>query len=132
MQPQATRRNFLKSAILASAPLLVNSAPHAFAEQPATGKTDRKQWLSIVERVSQPVLEAMSQQKLRATMPVECAKGEETARAQSTHLEAVGRLLCGLAPWLEAEPGNDPAEEALRSRYREWSRLAIKLSLIHI
>jgi hypothetical protein len=57
---------------------------------------------------------------------VECVKGQEEARAQSTHLEAVGRLLCGLAPWLEAEPGDDPAEEALRKRYREWARLAIQ------
>jgi hypothetical protein len=59
-------------------------------------------------------------------MPVEAVKGQTEARAQSTHLEAVGRLLCGLAPWLEAEPGSDPAEEALRRRYQEWARLAIR------
>jgi hypothetical protein len=79
-----------------------------------------------VEQVSQPLLEAISQQKLRATMPVECAKGQEEASRNSTHLQAVGRLLCGIAPWLEAEPGNDPAEEKLRTRYREWARLAIR------
>lgn len=91
-----------------------------------SGKDDRSQWLTIVERVSQPVLEAISQQKLRATMPVEAAKGSEQARAQSTHLEAVGRLLSGLAPWLEGTLGSDPAEERLRDRYREWARLAIR------
>lgn len=126
----ANRRSFLKSAALASAPFLTSAAsalPAASStEKEKTGKDDRTQWLAIVERVSQPVLEAISQQKLRATMPVEAAKGKSQERAQSTHLEAVGRLLAGLAPWLDAEPGNDPAEEKIRSRYREWARLAIR------
>ena len=128
-QGTATRRIFLKSALLASAPLLAGSATHAAAEAtlgPASGREDRKKWLAIMEQVSQPLLEAISQQKLRATMPVECAKGQEEASRNSTHLQAVGRLLCGIAPWLEAEPGNDPAEEKLRTRYREWARLAIR------
>ena len=131
---RATRRTFLKSALFASAPLLAGTpsgATHpADAQQPAlaaqTGNDDRKQWLAIVERVSQPVLSAISRQQLRATMPIECVKGQEASRAQSTHLEAVGRLLCGLAPWLEGPAGNDPVEEALRNRFCEWARLAIK------
>jgi hypothetical protein len=127
-QSRATRRTFLKTALLASAPLVAgtsaSAAPQIAASQ--SGSDDRKQWLAIVERVSQPVLEAISRQQLRATMPVECAKGQEASRAECTHLEAVGRLLCGLAPWLEAAPGSDPAEETLRTRYSEWARLAIK------
>jgi hypothetical protein len=129
IQSHATRRTFLKSAILASAPLLAGSAPHATAEStqaPTSANDDRKNWLAIVKHVSQPVLEAISQEKLHATMPVECAKGEEQTSRESTHLQAVGRQLCGLAPWLESKPGNDPAEEALRTRYREWARLAIR------
>ncbi|HUA92227.1 MAG TPA: DUF2264 domain-containing protein [Terracidiphilus sp.] len=120
----------MKSAALASAPFLAVAASartlESSTKEEKTGQNDREQWLAIVERVSQPVLEAISQQKLRAIMPVEAAKGQSQERAQSTHLEAVGRLLSGLAPWLDAEPGNDPAEEKLRSRYREWARLAIR------
>ena len=130
-QPNPTRRTFLKSALLASAPLLAGSAATQAPPQDRSGPQrsdtdDRAQWLAILERVSQPVLEAISRQKLRATMPVECAKGQEEESRNSTHLQAVGRLLCGLAPWLEAESGPNQAEEALRQRYREWSRLAIK------
>ncbi len=134
-QGNRTRRTFLKSALLASAPMLLHTAAHAAPvqpsrQEPSSGKVDRAKWLAIAERVSQPILEAISRQRLRATMPVECVKGQEAERARSTHLEAVGRLLCGLAPWLEAQPGLDtgidPAEEKLRARYREWSRLAIK------
>jgi hypothetical protein len=125
-----SRRRFLKTALLASVPLAAGSASEtpksADAQSPQTGgAADRARWIAIVERVSQPVLEAISQQKLRATMPVEAKPGLVKARSQSTHLEAVGRLLSGLAPWLEAAPGGDPAEEKLRSRYREWARLAI-------
>ncbi|HVT99378.1 MAG TPA: DUF2264 domain-containing protein, partial [Acidobacteriaceae bacterium] len=124
-----SRRTFLKAALLATAPRWI--CPASAAAIPETNpvpssRNDRQAWLAILERVSQPVLEAISRQKLRATMPVEAAPGDEKARAQSTHLEAVGRLLCGLAPWLEAQPGSNLAEEELRTRYREWSRLAIR------
>jgi hypothetical protein len=126
--PGATRRTFLKSALLASAPLAAGTSVDLAQAAPSvrSGSDDRRQWLAIVERVSQPVLEAISRQQLRATMPIECAKGQESSRAECTHLEAVGRLLCGLSPWLEGAAGNDPAEEALRTRFREWARLAIK------
>jgi hypothetical protein len=127
----ATRRSFLKSVLLAAAPLVANADPgHVSAQTAPAEKASesdvRAKWLAIVERVSQPVLEAISQQKLRATMPVEAAQGQAEPRKASTHLEAVGRLLSGLAPWLEAEPGISPAEEGLRNRYREWARLAIR------
>lgn len=127
-QSGASRRTFLKGAMLASAPLIAGGQLNAASVQSdaRTGDDDRKQWLAIVEKVAQPVLEAISRRRLRATMPIECAKGQEASRAECTHLEAVGRLLCGLAPWLEGSPGSDPDEEALRSRYREWARLAIK------
>lgn len=131
MGSRGTRRDFLKSTLLATAPLMVGGAAQATAavaetQSKSPAASDREKWLAIVERVSQPVLEAMSQQKLRATMPVEAGPGLEEARSKSTHLEAVGRLLTGLAPWLEAAPNGDAREEALRSRYREWARLAIR------
>jgi hypothetical protein len=134
MEPGATRRDFLKSTVLA-APFLAGGAAQGESpvkETPAvsSGTDDRSQWLAIVERVAEPVLAAISRQKLRATMPVEAAPGLAAERSQCTHLEAVGRLLAGLAPWLEAAPGPTEieagaAEEKLRSRYREWARLAI-------
>jgi hypothetical protein len=125
----ATRRMFLKSAALAAAPLVASRGSAASlvqSQENNSEKSDRAQWLAIVERVSEPVLAAISQQKLRATMPVEAAPGLATERAQSTHLEAIGRLLSGLAPWLEADAGNDAEEEKLRSRYRQWAQLAIR------
>src|SRR5580698_332895 len=133
----ATRRMFLKSAALAAAPLVASRGSATSLvqnqekvqekpEQKPDQASDRAQWLAIVERVAEPVLAAISQQKLRATMPVEAAPDLAAERAQSTHLEAVGRLLPGLAPWLEADAGSGAEEEKLCSRYREWARLAIR------
>lgn len=59
-------------------------------------------------------------------MPIETKPGMEADRAQYAHLEALGRLLSGMAPWLELGEGAANAEEeALRARYAELSRKAI-------
>lgn len=70
----------------------------------------RARWLAWLERVARPVLTAHAAGRLRADMPVEA---HDPGRAAVTHLEAVGRLLAGLAPWLDGE-GGTPAEVALR------------------
>src|SRR5690242_20165902 len=76
------------------------------AQQPASGSsraqlTDRQTWLDLLLRVARPVLEAAAEGKLQQLMPVEAAAGHETDRRPVTHLEAVGRTLAGIAPWLE-------------------------------
>ena len=78
-----------------------------------------------MRRVSQPVLEAVGKGQLRAKMPVEAAAGLEEDRRKSTHLEAFGRLICGLAPWLESDV-SDAAEARLQTTYREWVRTGIR------
>ncbi len=72
-----------------------------------------------MKRVSDPVLLAVSKEQLRATMPVEAVAGVVEERRKSTHLEAFGRLLCGIAPWLEGTVSGN--EAVLQARYREWS-----------
>jgi hypothetical protein len=62
---------------------------------------DRSIWLDALERIARPVLTAGAAGELRAQMPVEAMAGMEADRTAFTHLEAVGRLLCGMAPWLE-------------------------------
>ena len=101
------------------------------AAQAVSSAPEREQWLDLVERVSNPVLDALRSQQLRKRMPVEAVPGHQQERATGTHLEAFSRLLCGLAPWLELEPaaGESPRETALRSRYRTWSQQAIASAL---
>ena len=75
-------------------------------------------------RIADPVLTHLAAGTLKRSMPVEQAAGAN--RAPVTHLEALGRLLAGLAPWL-ALPAADTAEgraraRAPRSRARARSR----------
>jgi hypothetical protein len=130
-----TRRNFLLNTMAAGATTLLASnsvaqtsgANTASATMPSSGADDRAAWLALLEQVSEPVLHALSERRLRATMPVESAPEQATARAIGAPLEALGRLLAGLAPWLELEPSaQEPRQEtALRIRYRKWALAAI-------
>ncbi len=107
------RRRFVRVAAAVGGAAAIS--PVAGAGQPAPGVagTDRRAWLAQVDRVFGPVVRALAAGRLRATMPVESSG---TGRAEVTHLEAVGRTLMGLAPWLDGS-GGDAAEAALRREY---------------
>jgi hypothetical protein len=85
------------------------------------GQQDRAYWLATMSRIAEPVLAAAASRQLKATMPVE-SNGPD--RAAFTHLEALARLLTGIAPWLE-NPQRDPQEEQFRQRYASLARLAL-------
>jgi hypothetical protein len=130
-----TRRKFLLNTMAAGATTLLvgninaqtSASNAASAAMPSSGAEDRAAWLALLEQVSEPVLHALSERRLRATMPVEAAPGQSAARAIGSPLEALGRLLSGLAPWLELEPSaQEPRQETdLRLRYRRWALAAI-------
>ena len=85
----------------------------------------RSYWMDIAQRLARPVLTALADGQLRAQMPVEIAPGNaRTGHAEVTHLEAVGRLLCGLAPWLELG-ADETLEGQLRGELAELARAAI-------
>lgn len=76
------------------------SAAAAFAQK--TEQSDRDYWIAVLKRIADPVLNAASRRKLKASMPVEAPHGNAADRSQYTHLEALGRLLTGISPWLES------------------------------
>lgn len=135
-QPDSkTRRNFLLNTMAVGATTLLakdgtaqtKAAAISSATAPSSGAEDRASWLTYLEKVSEPVLHALSERKLRATMPIMAAPGLAAERAVGSPLEAFGRLLAGLAPWLELEPSAQESQQetALRSRYRKWALAAI-------
>jgi hypothetical protein len=129
----ASRREFLSHVAAAAAlgaPVAVAATAsvagptQAQAPAPASGATDRAFWVEIASRVADPVLTNLAAGRLKATMPVEARPGSEADRAKFTHLEALGRLLAGLAPWLESGP--DAGDEgARRLRFVDLARRSI-------
>ena len=78
-----------------------------------TGAEDRAYTVSVAVRIAGPVLEAAAEGQLAERMP---ANDWEAKRRDVAPLEAFGRTLVGLAPWLELGPGEDE-EGRLRSRF---------------
>ncbi|MGN6505151.1 MAG: DUF2264 domain-containing protein [Tepidisphaeraceae bacterium] len=65
-----------------------------------TPEQKRRVWWQWADRIGRPVLHHLANNRLRAEMPVESGKPHRDDRPLVTHLEAVGRTLMGLAPWL--------------------------------
>lgn len=87
------------------------------------GVTERQFYVKTLTKIADPVLIALSQNKLKSTMPVEAKIAKD--RVYSTYLEAFGRLLDGMAPWLELGP--DATEEGiLRKKYIDLALRGIK------
>ena len=102
------RRHFVRAAASVGGAALAGLAPASASQAPggATSAGDRASWLARVDRTFGPVLRALAAGQLRATMPVETVPGA-TGRDAVTHLEAVGRALMGLAPWLALPAASD-------------------------
>jgi len=75
----------------------------------------RSDWVKTATRVATPVLTAIAEQRLRKAMPVESTPGHLEGRQKVTHLEAVGRLLAGISPWLALGEDRDLATMAQKA-----------------
>jgi hypothetical protein len=85
--------------------------------QNSKNKNDRDFWVASLTKIANPVLENLSNNTLKKNMPVETnVEGSKRGREKVTHLEAVGRLLCGMAPWLELG-ADESTEGKLRKHY---------------
>nr|WP_195578970.1 DUF2264 domain-containing protein [Bacteroides intestinalis] len=79
------------------------------------GKTDRRVWVQTMTRIAAPVLENLAAGTLKQNMPFE-SLSLEPLRREVSYLEAVGRTICGIAPWLELGPDNTE-EGQLRAHF---------------
>ncbi|WEG13693.1 DUF2264 domain-containing protein [Pullulanibacillus sp. KACC 23026] len=83
-------------------------------------KNHRRYWVNTMLQIVLPVIEALSERRLKEQMPI---KGK-VDRTDVSHLEAFGRSLAGIAPWLETI-SEDGEENAMRVRAAECARCAI-------
>src|SRR5690625_2629843 len=93
-------------------------------EASVTNNQDRTYWIETMIKIAHPVLTALAKEQLKQSMPVESSsKGRE----KYTHLEAFGRLLSGIAPWLESGPKHGK-EGKLRQEYALLARRGIEVA----
>jgi hypothetical protein len=91
------------------------------------GQLERAYLVHAMTTMADPMFAALSKNQLKKLMPVE--KSPDMIKIHrnpaSTHLEAFGRLIGGMAPWLELGPDNTP-EGKLRKKYIELAVQCIK------
>ncbi|MDN3596725.1 DUF2264 domain-containing protein [Zunongwangia endophytica] len=87
-------------------------------------KEVREFYVASLVKISDPVLTNLAEGKLKEKMPVERSPGAWDDRTHVTYLEAFGRTLSGIAPWLELGPDNTK-EGKLRKKYIELARKGI-------
>jgi hypothetical protein len=93
-------------------------------------QNDRASWLKYMDKLSRPILLNLAQDRLKEKMPVVLSPSidNKESRSQVTYLEAFGRLMCGIAPWLNLGNGTT-GEVALRNEYRQLALKALANSV---
>ncbi|TCO28775.1 uncharacterized protein DUF2264 [Pedobacter psychrotolerans] len=91
---------------------------------------DRQFWIQQMDKMVRPVLQNLANDSLRIAMPkvtsVHVDNKEHRIKVQ--YVEVLGRVLSGIAPWLQLE-GGAADEVALRKQYREWALSGLKNAL---
>jgi hypothetical protein len=87
----------------------------------ANGAADRVFAVKTLTHIAEPVLSALAAGKLKSTLPVYAWENTHTNFAP---LEAFGRTLAGIAPWLELGP-DASAEGKLRAHFIDLSVQAL-------
>ncbi|KLT64158.1 hypothetical protein AB669_18975 [Pedobacter sp. BMA] len=92
--------------------------------------SDRQFWLQQLDKMVRPVLYNLAKDSLKIVMPkvTSIHIDNKDHRIKVQYVEVLGRVLSGIAPWLELE-GGSKEEVALRAQYREWAIQGLKNSL---
>lgn len=104
---------------LALLPLVSLISAGIVSAQPVAAANDRAYTVEVMTRIARPVLVALANNQLKTSLPNE---GWEKPRRSFVVLEAAGRTISGLAPWLELGPEETPEGK----RHAEFIALARK------
>ncbi|MCZ4245532.1 DUF2264 domain-containing protein [Pedobacter punctiformis] len=82
-----------------------------------TGQQDRAFWAKTLYRISYPVIHNLANGTLKQNMPKEIGPQYYLNLEKVTYLEALGRTIAGVAPWL-ALPDDNTEEGKMRKQLR--------------
>ena len=117
------KHNILLSVILLV--LMLVAVPVSAKKKVVKTPSDREVWTTLLYRMAQPVLEPMAEGHLQQVMTYENGNLEvsptwDGRNKKVTYMEAFGRLMAGLAPWLSL-PDDETPEGLQRKQLREWA-----------
>ena len=125
------RRNFIKWSSLLSALGFVPSSNTLAAttiashQKESTGAQDRAYWVGLLDKIASPVLANMSKGELRLNMKLATSPTWDNRNTQVAYMEAFGRLLVGIAPFLDLpddlSTDESKKETAVRNRLKKQS-----------
>lgn len=87
------------------------------AQTKSTGLEDREFWIKALHKIAYPVIHNLANGTLKQNMPLEKGNNYNLKLEDVTYLEAVGRTIAGVAPWLEL-PDDNTEEGKLRKTMR--------------
>lgn len=82
--------------------------------------SDRAYWADMLYQLSAPILSNMSKGELKKNMIIELSPTWDNRNKDVIYLEAFGRLMAGVAPWLNL-PDDDSPEGVKRKQVKEWA-----------
>ncbi|MCF8715613.1 DUF2264 domain-containing protein [Joostella atrarenae] len=122
------RRNFINTVPLIAVPLVSNPlswfTDNNEVDESVSDNSVRSYWVDTLYKISHPVLYNLANNTLVKNMPNEKAPSYGL-RKNVTYLEAFGRTMAGLAPWLGL-PDDDSAEGKKREELKELYYKAVK------
>lgn len=86
---------------------------------------DRAYWCELAYKMAAPILSNMAKGELQKNMIVEISPTWDGRDKGVTYMEAFGRLMAGIAPWL-ALPDDESEEGRMRKQLREWALKSYK------
>ena len=114
------RRNFIKTVPLAG---VASTIKIGHAEKKVPVKTDRDYWTGLLSRIAGPVLINLSKGNLKKVMPLVTAPGYNKQVEKVTYLEAFGRTMAGIAPWIE-QGADNTMEGNMKIDFGNYARAA--------
>lgn len=98
-------------------------SPYSFSQKSSDishNQTDRDYWVAMLCKISEPILKNMSKGELRKNMIIEVSPTWDNRNKDVAYMEAFGRLMAGIAPWLSL-PDDNTKEGKQRKQMREWA-----------
>lgn len=114
----------MKSRIIIFIALLLSSATTLKATT-SDSDDERQEWATRCYNIAKPILENMSKGKLQANMQLELSPTWDGRDKRVAYMEAFGRLMAGITPWLSL-PDDNSKEGKMRKQLREWALLSYK------